>query len=136
MIKKTVIEAANWVHERCDGAGQLDEISEALQALDDLRCGSGAHSAPVMVPDLLPGLEVLFLPRSSQAEVFERSGAEISLNGLVAIARALTHEMRARQNDMFLYESDEGDQVFVYLPEARSTVLAASGVALIDSENQ
>lgn len=132
-------KAAIWVHERQKSnmhpAASEVNISDALSAL--FAFATKCRSA-IMVPDLLPGLETIFIPSNSGDHLSTgavtglRDDTRITTNALTAIGTALTSELESAGNDLVRYEFDDGSEAIAYLPSARSTVLKATGLVLLN----
>jgi hypothetical protein len=114
------------------------EIAGVIQTLHELvrKC-----EASIMVPDLFPGskLEVLYIPSDNKnAAVAQQTGnaalagTPITTAALRVIGRALEAKLSSCENDMVVYEFDDGAKVIAYLPEVRNTVLQAVGLTLLN----
>lgn len=123
--------AARWVKERTKSATTTESIAATLDAVQSImrRATRGA----LCITDLLPGLEVLFIPAESPAggKLVSLSG-EIDQAALTDIGHALRAEFNASNTDMMRLEADESELI-VYAAEVRDVVLAATKIELAES---
>lgn len=141
MTQSVFNHAAKWVNQR-QNVVLHPAVPEAAiaEALSGLHSTAGKCLAAVMIPDLFPGsrLEVIYTPPASNNNLSPGSIAissdhRITTDALSAIGAALTNELENAGNDMVLYELDGGAQAIAYFPEARDTVLQATGLVLLNN---
>ena len=126
---------AAWIAER---AGEHVPAGACAGTLAAAEAIFAAARVPVLIPDLWPEsrLELLYVPPENAA-TGPASFAATSLPGAVsrpvlrAIGRAVRAEFDATGSDMMHLELDSGAALFLHAPEARETVAAAAGVALL-----
>lgn len=119
---------ARWVKERTESATTTDCIAAALDALQSIM--RRASRGPLCITDLLPGLEVLFIPVNEPpaGKLVSLSG-EINRAALADIGHALRAEFAASNTDMMRLEKG-GYELIVYAAAVRDVVLAATNVQL------
>ncbi len=123
--------AARWVKERTNSATTTESIAATLDAVQSIM--RRATRGVLCITDLLPGLEVLFIPSESPAggKLVSLSG-EIDQAALADIGLALRAEFNASNTDMMRLEADEAELI-VYSAEVRDVVLAATKIELVES---
>lgn len=123
--------AAQWVVTRCADASAV-LVVETLRALDAILARS---RGVIALRQLLPcsGLEALYLPpQSTTGPSLANVPGAIHLGALAAIGRALRSEFIATGRDMVDIEADDGARLIVHAVEVRASVLAATGVQLVE----
>lgn len=119
---------ARWVKERTESATTTDCIAAALDALQSIM--RRASRGPLCITDLLPGLEVLFIPVNEPAGKLVSLSGEINRAALADIGHALRAEFAASNTDMMRLEKD-GCELIVYAAAVRDVVLAATNIQLV-----
>lgn len=111
----------------------LQEVVTALSSLNDL---GKALSTPLLMTDVFPlvSLEVLCIPpevRSYAVALGDPRQIRVSHRALNAIGAAIATELEAAGDDTARLEMDDGTLVLVFPPDARRTVVQATGVSLL-----
>jgi hypothetical protein len=114
-------------------SGMLQEVVTALLSLNDL---GKALSTPILLADVFSSvsLEVLCIPpdaRSQTVALGDPRQLQVSHRALDAIGSALAAELDASGDDTARLVMDDGLLVLVFPPEARRTVVQATGVSLL-----
>lgn len=129
--------AAVWVCSRqkpsMSDSDMLQEVVTALSSLNDL---GKALSTPLLMTDVFPlvSLEVLCIPpevRSYAVALGDPRQIRVSHRALNAIGAAIATELEAAGDDTARLEMDDGTLVLVFPPDARRTVVQATGVSLL-----
>jgi hypothetical protein len=130
--------AASWVKSNSDTPAKQSDIASAIAALHVILDGC---TTPVLLNNPFPNqtLELLLVPADSKINKLESkserslllSDHKINLSSLESIGSALANEFALSGQDTFLYEHDDGSELYLFLPHVRDTLLLASGIVLL-----
>lgn len=129
-------DLAEWV---CQQTGESLPASLYAETLTTAAEIIGACCVPVLIPDLWPvsKLELLYLPPDDVQPgpaVAANFAGQVDRAVLRAVGRAIRHALDSMFDDdcdMLSFELDSGATIYIFLPEARETVVEAAGVTLL-----
>lgn len=127
---------AAWVYQQTGESLPVELYAESLTTAEAIIT---VCRVPVLIPDLWPvsKLELLYLPpddvQPGPAIAASFSG-QVDRAVLRAIGRAVRHAFESMYDDdcdMLSFELDSGATIYIFVPEARETVVEAAGVTLL-----
>lgn len=128
--------AARWIAARCRPNSSLARIASTFAALQSIltRAGGVVCLQGLFSPS---GLELIYIPSEHRrvAKLGSLQG-KIDPVALADIGRSLRTEFLASNRDMVRVEANDGAQVIVYAVEVRATVLAATRIRLVASNER
>lgn len=127
--------AAQWVANSTRIKTSTELITKTLAGLHGI---ASKATAPLLIPDLLPGsgLELLHIPPSvSNAPALVHQEFNVDVASLADIGRAVRAAFIAGETDMLRIEADDGAELYVFAAEVRGVVLAAAGVRLVELDS-